>query len=111
MGKSFTCWPVLTEAAYLARSRLGLANPSQLFELVSHRELELATLDLSDLRAIQDVYSKYHDQQVDLADAALLTLAERMSIHTIFTTDRRHFRLYTLRDGTPLQLLPDDLYS
>lgn len=108
LGKAFTCWPVLTEAAYLMRARLNLSDPSKLFDLVLNRELELAPLNFDDLQGIQDAYAKYQDQQVDLADAALLQLAQRLGVRTIFTTDRRHFRVYTRSDGTPFRLLPDD---
>lgn len=108
LGKSFTCWPVLTETAYLMRARLSLRDPSLLFDLVSNRELELAPLHFHDLTGMLDTFRKYHDQQVDLADAALLQLAERLDIGAIFTTDRRHFRLYTRSNGAPFRLLPDD---
>ena len=108
LGKSFTCWPVLTEAAYLMRVRLNLLDPGKLFDLVVNRELELAPLNFIDLSGILDAFRRYHDQHVDLADAALLQLAERMDIKTVFTTDRRRFRLYAGSNGSPFRLLPDD---
>lgn len=108
LGKSFTCWPVLTEAAYLIRTRLGLSNPHPLLDLIRGDELDLSIIGRSDIDAIIDVYSRYHDLQVDLADAALLAIAERDDLITVFTTDRRDFRVYRRLDGRPFRLLPDD---
>ena len=40
---------------------------------------------------------KYRDLPMDLADAALVRVAERERIRRIFTTDRRDFTLYRPR--------------
>jgi predicted nucleic acid-binding protein len=111
LGKASTCWPVLTEAAYLMRARLSLPDPSPLLDLVLNNELELFVIERRDIEPIQNVFKRFHDQEVDLADAALLALAERENITTIFTTDRRDFRVYRRLDGTPFRLLPDDYSS
>lgn len=37
---------------------------------------------------------KYRDPPMDLADAALVRVAERDKLSRIFTLDRRHFRIY-----------------
>jgi predicted nucleic acid-binding protein len=37
---------------------------------------------------------KYRDLPMDLADAALVTVAERERINRIFTIDRRDFSVY-----------------
>lgn len=108
LGKASTCWPVLTEAAYLMRARLNLPDPSPLLDLVRNNELELSVIQRRDIEPIQNVFKRFHGQEVDLADAALLALAERENITTIFTTDRRDFRVYRRLDGTPFRLLPDD---
>lgn len=71
--------------------------------------MNLLRLGQQDIEPIRQVFLQYPDQQVDLADAALLQLAERENINTIFTTDRRHFRLFTRQDGTAFRLLPDDV--
>jgi predicted nucleic acid-binding protein len=41
---------------------------------------------------------QYHDTPMDLADASLVSAAERFSLRRIFTVDR-HFRAYRI-DGT-----------
>jgi predicted nucleic acid-binding protein len=88
-----------------------LSDPSPLLDLVLNDELGLPMVDRHDIVLIQDVFKRFHDQQVDLADATLLALAERENISTIFTTDRRDFRVYRRLDGRPFRLLPDDYSS
>jgi predicted nucleic acid-binding protein len=59
------------------------------------------------LPALREVFAKYHDQQIDLADAALLFLADREGLEDVFTVDRRHFSLFRKRNGKPLRLFPE----
>jgi hypothetical protein len=48
---------------------------------------------------------KYHDLPMDLADAALVHVAERQKIRHIFTLDRRDFTVYKTSLG-PFIILP-----
>jgi predicted nucleic acid-binding protein len=41
-----------------------------------------------------------------IADGALIYLAEREGIDTVFTLDRRGFLVYRLADGRSLRILP-----
>lgn len=104
-GKAYACWPVITEAMYLIRR-----YPQQqlkLLEGLAAGDFPLLELAESDAIGISDVIAKYHDQEVDLADAALVHLANREGIRNVFTFDRRHFAVYRRHDGQPLRLLPD----
>lgn len=104
VGKAYTCWPVITGAVYLLRK-----YPRQrdaLLESVEAGEFLLLAIDSSELREFREIFAKYHDQQVDLADAALLFLADREELQDIFTVDRRHFSIFRTRSGKPLRILP-----
>ena len=105
LGKTYTCWPVLTEAAYLLRNYPKQRN--LLIDAVRADEFSLLPLGSDDLPGIQQIFSQYHDQQVDLADAALVHLANREDINTVFTLDRRHFSVYRLANGNSFRLLPE----
>jgi uncharacterized protein len=105
VGKAYTCWPVITEAAYLLR-RYPVKRDS-LLESVETGEFQLLSLHGSDLPAIREIFSKYHDQQIDFADAALLLLADREGLDNVFTVDRRHFSLFRKKNRKPLRLFPD----
>jgi uncharacterized protein len=106
VGKAYTCWPVITEAAYLLRRHAR--QRSALFAAVHAGEFQLLQLDSGDLPPIDEVFTIYHDQQVDLADAALVHLGNRDGITTVFATDLRHFRIFRLKNGRAFRILPAD---
>ena len=105
VGKAFTCWPVITEAAYLLRRYPDKRD--SLLESVEAGEFQLVSLHGSDLPALREIFAKYHDQQIDLADAALLFLADREGLEDVFTVDRRHFSLFRKQNGKSLHLIPN----
>ena len=97
-----TCWPVLTEAAWL------LNNSSAIQELllsINTGLLKLLPIDESALPWIAAFYRKYRKLDPQLADASLVYLAERENLDTIFTLDRRDFSVYRLAGGRTLQIL------
>ena len=87
-----TVWPAFTEAMYL----LGGSWPAQkaLWSRLETEALALAPLDETDAPRMRELMEKYRDLPMDLADAALVRVAERESLTEIFTLDRRHFSLY-----------------
>lgn len=87
-----SAWPVVTEAMYL----LAFAWPAQegLWELIASQRIALAPLDSGDAPRLRDLMRKYRDLPMDLADAALVRVAERESLRRVFTLDHRHFALY-----------------
>jgi predicted nucleic acid-binding protein len=50
---------------------------------------------------------RYEDIGLQLADAALVHLAERENIRTVFTLDRRDFSIIRLKRNRPLRLIPE----
>ena len=94
-GPLFSCWPVITEAVWLLRSHPGAVQ--QLLRSCSGKPgsfLELLPLDGAEAAAIAEVMKEYEDIRPQLADAALVYLAKREGIDTIFTLDRRDFAVY-----------------
>ena len=53
-----------------------------------------ARLDSADAPRMRELLEKHRDLPMDLADAALVRVAERDSLTRIFTLDRRHFSVY-----------------
>jgi predicted nucleic acid-binding protein len=53
----------------------------------------LAPLDGGDLAAIATIMHRYESAGFQLPDAALVHLADREGIRTLFTTDRRDFSI------------------
>ncbi len=48
--------------------------------------------------------AKYQDTPMDLADASLIAVAERLSLRRIFTIDT-DFYVYRLSDGSTLEII------
>jgi hypothetical protein len=98
-------WPAFTEAMYL----LGFSWRAQdaLWEFLERGGVTLLSLEPRDRARMRELMEKYRDVPMDLADAALVRVAERESIHQIFTLDRRHFSLYRPEGVAHLQLLPE----
>ena len=99
-----TCWPVITEAAWLLR-QTPRAIPALLASFTPGR-FELAQLGGEDFPALTGILDKYKDLGVQLADAALLHLANREGIDTIFTLDKRDFGVMRLARGRKIRMIP-----
>jgi len=99
-----TCWPVITEAAWLLR-----AYPQAVRLLLSSFNglpFELAPLDETDLGGVSAALTKYADLGIQLADASLVHLAIREGIDTIFTLDRRDFGVVRSARGKKFRVIP-----
>lgn len=100
-----TCWPVLTEAAWLLRHQprpldhIQRAHAAGMFRLLP--------LEADDLAPIAEIMRRYEDAGLQLADASIVRLAEREGIRTVFTTDRRDFSLIRLKRNRALRIIPD----
>ncbi|MDQ2843588.1 MAG: PIN domain-containing protein, partial [Acidobacteriota bacterium] len=103
-GPLLTCWPVITEAAWLLRAyppALGI-----LLSSFSARPFELASLDETDLPGISAILARYKDLGIQLADASLVHLANRDEIETIFTLDRRDFGVLRRARAKKFRVIP-----
>jgi len=101
-----TVWPVITEAMYL----LGFSPDAQdaLGRLLEREAVKILPLDAADVPRMRELMRKYRDLPMDLADAALVRVAEREGISRVFTIDRRDFELYRPRGVRRFTILPDD---
>lgn len=87
-----TVWPALTEAMYLLR--FSLEAQEAVFGDVERGTLLTADLTTDDCTRMRHLMRKYRDLPMDLADAALVAVAERERIPKIFTLDRKDFEVY-----------------
>lgn len=105
IGKASTCWPVITEAAYL--SRRYPRQRDELLRCVAAGDSPLMHLGEANVLGIQRVLGISRDQEIDLADAALVHLANRERIDVIFTLDRRHFMVFRGANSRAFRLIPE----
>ncbi len=103
-GPLFTCWPVITEAAWLLRRDSTVVQ--QLLHSLDTGFLELLPLTTADAKPIASILKKYRDIRIQLADAALVHLATRDGLDTIFTLDQRDFSVYRLPKGRAFRITP-----
>ncbi len=100
-----TCWPVLTEAAWLLRKqyrpfdRIAGAHAAGMFELLP--------LDGESLSSIAIIMRRYEDARLQFADAALVYLADRENIRTVFTLDSRDFSIVRLKRNRQIRIIPE----
>jgi len=87
-----TVWPVLTEALYLLNFSWEAQNA--LWEMIQAGAVEILPLGTDDVTRMRELMRKYRDLPMDLADAALVRVAERERLRRIFTLDRRDFQIY-----------------
>jgi uncharacterized protein len=94
----YTCWPVLTEVAWFLRA--DPAAIDRLFKSIAFGLYRFLPLDESDAVAIAGILRQYRSLKPQLADAAVVHLARREGIDTIFTLGRRDFQVY--QKGVPV---------
>jgi predicted nucleic acid-binding protein len=78
-----SCWPVITEVAWLLRKSPRAVQ--QLLRSIDGGFLELIPLAGAEAEAIAPLMKRYDDIRPQLADVALVYLAGREKIETIFT--------------------------
>jgi hypothetical protein len=65
-----------------------------LWDLIATEGLHLITIDATDVPRMRRLMQKYKELPMDLADAALVRIAEREGLRRVFTIDRRDFAVY-----------------
>lgn len=107
-GPLFTCWPVITEAAWLlGRGTSAADHLQQLMKTIDSGFLSLLPLSGEDSLELGSILKKYRDIRTQLADAALVHLAARDGIDTVFTLDQCDFSVYRLPKGRMFRVVPE----
>jgi predicted nucleic acid-binding protein len=99
-----TVWPAVTAAIYLLR--FSWQAQAAALEMVESGAIGLLPLDEDDVPRITALMAKYRDLPMDLADAALVRVAERERIRHVFTLDQSDFRVYRPAGLGRLSLIP-----
>lgn len=97
---------VLAEVDYLVATRVGVAAELAVLAELSAGAWELATLGVDELPLAAAVIEKYADQEIGLADASNVVLADRYRTRTIATLDHRHFDVLRPLGGGRFKILP-----
>jgi predicted nucleic acid-binding protein len=99
-----TVWPVLTEVMYLLGS-LPRAQEA-VWEMLARGVIEILPLAPGDIPRIRELMAQYAGRPMDLADAALIHVAEREHVRRFFTIERKDFSAYRLHGRIRPSILP-----
>jgi predicted nucleic acid-binding protein len=99
-----TVWPAVTEAMYLLEGVEG--GQDKVWEMIARGAPRILALDEGDIPRIRELMAKYSNRPMDLADAALVRVAERERVATVFTVDKKDFSVYRLHGRSRLRVLP-----
>jgi predicted nucleic acid-binding protein len=99
-----TVWPAFTEAMYLLAD--VPAGQDALWEMLTRNVVQMLPLEASDVPRMRTLMTKYAHRPMDLADAALVAVAERDNIHKVFTVDQTDFAVYRLHGRSRFTMFP-----
>ena len=99
-----TVWPAIAEAMYLLR--VSADAQRALWDMINVVGVKFADLGLDDCPRMRELMWKYRDLPMDLADAALVRVAERESLRRVFTIDRQDFEIYRPHRFGRFEIIP-----
>ena len=97
---------VVAEIDYLVASRLGVSAELAVLRELSSGAWDLPAIDAEELVGACAVIERYADQDIGVADASNVILAERYRTRTIVTLDHRHFDVLRPLNGGRFRILP-----
>ena len=99
-----TVWPAVAEAMYLLR--VSAYAQRALWDMIDVVGVRFADLGAGDFPRMRELMWKYRDLPMDLADAALVRVAERDKLRRAFTIDRQDFEIYRPHRFGRFEILP-----
>ena len=97
---------VVPEACYLLNTYLGREAELGFVLALVNREMVIEHSTSQDLARTSELLKKYSDVNIGFVDASVVTIAERLKISSILTTDRRHFAAIKPQHCKGFLLLP-----
>jgi predicted nucleic acid-binding protein len=100
-GELITTWPVMVETVHLLPIRTGVA----FLKWVSVGGAVIHEMPPQTVTIIATWVDKYADNAMDVTDASLVWLADRVGVLDILTIDDAHFASYRTPGGKALHNL------
>ena len=97
---------LVAETSWLLLDRPGPSSHLGFLRTVSSGRLQAVDLAEEDWRRCAELVERYTDLRLDLMDASLVALAERLGESTIATLNRRDFTVVRPRHVAALELVP-----
>lgn len=107
-----TTWPCLTEALQLAQRTQNskerrIYRQGRIIDLCRHGRIHIHYPEPEEFQRVLELLEKFQGRPISLADASLVAAAETLNLTQVFTYDS-DFRFYTMRNGEPLEMYPQD---
>ena len=99
--------PVVVELDYFMRKELPVGARNSFYQDVRTGKYQLECLSLQDYHRAFELCRTYAYLGLQLADASVIALSERLQQTRVATTDRRDFRQIVPRHCAALDLLPE----
>ena len=97
---------VVAELDCLVATRHGVDAELAVLDELTGGAWELPGFSVDDLQRARSIVAKYRDQEIGVADASNVVLAERYRTRTVATLDRRHFDVLRTATGDRFIVLP-----
>lgn len=97
---------VVAELDYLVSTRHGVDAELRVLDELAGGAWILTHFEAEDLRTARALIDRYRDQNIGIADASLVVLADRFGTRRILTLDRRHFTFLRPLSGGRFSILP-----
>ncbi len=97
---------VIPETCYLLNKRLGHPVMRAFVDNLQDPRWRIEQMTAQDFARTSQILNQYADARLDLVDATIVAVAERMGIDTILTLDRRDFGMIRPKHTPYFTLLP-----
>ncbi len=97
---------VIPELAYLILRELDVKSLVRFLRRVVEKDFIIERTTETDLERAAEILEKYNDNNIDLVDAVIVAMAERLNITKILTVDRRHFGIFKPKHCEAFEILP-----
>lgn len=98
--------PVIAETGWLLLDRGGPSAQAGFVEMITAGRLEVVDLEPADWSRVHELVAAYADLPLDLIDASLVAVAERLDLTTNATLDHRDFRVVRPAHCDAFELVP-----
>jgi uncharacterized protein len=98
--------PVIAETSWLILDRLGTAPQAAFIRLITSGQLTPVDLTEADWQRCAELVEQYASLRLDLIDASLVAVAERLKATRLATLNRRDFAVVRPSHADAFELLP-----
>lgn len=100
-----TTWPVLSETTHLLAARGHPGLPARFLERCFSGAVDIFELEPQAHPRLLELMRRYERLPMDLTDASLVILAEKLGHGRILSTDQRDFESYRWKNHPPFENL------